>query len=40
MSVRMILRLLDAETYEMVLELGTRGEDLKPCQIMKLHRVN
>jgi hypothetical protein len=40
MSARMTLRFLDAETYEMVLELGTKGKELKPCQTMKLRRVN
>lgn len=39
MSVRMILRFLDAETYEMVLELGTKGKKLTPCQTMKLRKV-
>jgi hypothetical protein len=40
MSARMTLRFLDTETYEMVLELGTKGKELKPCQTMKLRRVN
>lgn len=40
MSVRMTLRFLDAETYEMVLELGTKGKKLTPCQTMKLRKAN
>jgi hypothetical protein len=39
MSVRMTLRFLDPDTYEMVLELGTKGRKLTPCQTMKLERV-
>ena len=38
-SVRMTLRFLDAETYEMILELGSKGGELKPCQTMTLHKV-
>ncbi len=37
MSARMTLRFIDAETYEMVLELGTKGKELKPCQTMNLN---
>lgn len=40
MSVRMTLRFQDAATYEMVLELGTKGKTLRPCQTMRLHKVN
>jgi hypothetical protein len=40
MIVRMTLRFLDGDTYEMVLELGTKGKTLKPCQTMRLHKVN
>ena len=39
MSVRMTLRFLDAGTYEMVLELGTKGKELKACQTMRLRKV-
>ncbi len=38
-SARMTLRFHDAETYEMILELGTKGKELKPCQTMKLRNV-
>jgi hypothetical protein len=37
---RMTLRFQDAETYEMVLELGAKGEELKPCQTMTLRRAD
>lgn len=39
LSARMTLRFIDADTYKMVLELGTKGGDLKPCQTMTLRKV-
>ena len=39
MSVRMTIRFQDAESYEMILELGTKGEELKPCQTMRLRKM-
>ena len=39
MAARMTLRFDKAGGYEMVLELGTKGQPLKPCQTMKLKKV-
>ncbi len=39
MSARMTLRFEDEETYEIVLELGTKGEELVPCQTMRLRKA-
>jgi len=39
LSARMTLRFSDPDTYDMVLELGNKGEELKPCQNMRLRRV-
>lgn len=39
LSVRMTLRFIDAETYTMVLELGTKGAELKPCQTMTMRMI-
>jgi len=39
-SVRMTLRFKDDDTYEMVLEMGTKGEELEACQTMRLKKVN
>lgn len=36
---RMTLRLDKAGGYEMILELGTKGKPLKPCQTIKLKKV-
>ncbi len=40
LSVRMTLRFKDEKTYEMVLEMGTKGKELEACQTMQLHKVN
>lgn len=39
LAARMTLRFDEAGGYEMILELGTKGEPLKPCQTMKLNKV-
>lgn len=38
-NVRMTLRFDGDDAYEMVLELGTKGEELKACQTMRLTRL-
>lgn len=39
MAARLTLRFDEADGYEMILELGTKGKPLKPCQTMKLKKV-
>ena len=39
MAARMTLRFDEQGGYDMVLELGTKGRPLKPCQVMKLRKV-
>jgi hypothetical protein len=37
--VRMTLRFKGANAYEMVLEMSSKGKELKPCQTMQLRKV-
>ena len=39
MLARMTLRFLTDDSYEMVLELGSEGKEFKPCQTMRMHKV-
>jgi hypothetical protein len=39
LAVRMTLPFIDTDEYEMVLEMGSKGKELKPCQTMHLRRV-
>ena len=37
--VRMTLRFKDTDANEMVLEMGSKGKELKACQTMQLRKV-
>ena len=39
MLARMTLRFLTDDSCEMVLELGSEGKEFKPCQTMRMHKV-
>lgn len=37
--VRMTFRFKNTDAYEMVLQMGSKGKELKPCQTMQLRKV-